>query len=478
MIDFLTFVWSTMKVPARSFWLLLRAKLSLRVAFWVFLSIVLIEVIIFIPSYARREQELIEQVQAVSTAKVAAVFQLVGDDQSAEQVARQFAALTYYSDIVGYAVYTTDGRLVGSLGEQPRMVPQDLTSQEMGLRVDQSGQRLDVAWARTWMRKNYVVVLRHDISHVQAELKSFGLRIAGLVVIISLFVTVTTMAVLGKLVILPILRLRDDLHMAGMCLDGEVDRNSFYSFSLGRRDELGDVMGEFRQMYDRVRSAIAIRAASENALRAEKAKSEELLLNILPKPIAERLKQQEAIADGYAEVTVLFADIVGFTELSGRISPQEVVELLNDVFSMFDHLSQHYGLEKIKTIGDAYMVAAGLPNFRPDHAQAIADMALAMQAQTQQFYHQSTKIDIRIGINTGPVVAGVIGRQKFSYDLWGDTVNVAARMESTGMPGKIQVTQTTYAKLKTEYEFEERGLVTIKGKGEMLTYWLIGRRFT
>ncbi|MBD1894002.1 PAS domain S-box protein [Coleofasciculus sp. FACHB-129] len=223
---------------------------------------------------------------------------------------------------------------------------------------------------------------------------------------------------------------------------------------------------------------ITNRKVAEEALRYQQEQSELLLLNILPAPIAERLKLQEStIADSFAEVTVLFADIVGFTQLSADTSPTELVELLNKIFSAFDRLSELHGLEKIKTIGDAYMVVGGLPMPHNDHAQAIADMALDMQDAIALFNLKNAKnFQIRVGISTGPVVAGVIGIKKFIYDLWGDTVNTASRMESHGLAGRIQVTATTYELLRDEYVFEERGLIHVKGKGEMTTYLLIGRK--
>ncbi|MCT7984754.1 response regulator [Laspinema sp. A4] len=213
-------------------------------------------------------------------------------------------------------------------------------------------------------------------------------------------------------------------------------------------------------------------------LQDEQAKSELLLLNILPKPIAERLKAGErTIADNFSDVTVLFADIVGFSQLSSHLSPPELVEFLNHIFSLFDELADKYGLEKIKTIGDAYMVVGGLPMPRPDHAQAIAQMALDMlDATTQLRTNHGETIAMRIGISTGPVEAGVIGTKKFSYDLWGDTVNTASRMESHGIPGRIQVTTSTYECLANDFLFEHRGLIPVKGKGEMLTYLLMGKK--
>jgi len=222
---------------------------------------------------------------------------------------------------------------------------------------------------------------------------------------------------------------------------------------------------------------ITVRKAWQEALHYEQEQAERLLLNILPKLIAQRLKQLEStIADNFEEVTVLFADIVGFTELSARFPPAQVVELLNRIFSAFDELSDYYGLEKIKTIGDAYMVVGGLPTPRPDHAEAIANMALDMQQVITEFNNQNNQtLSIRIGINSGPVVAGIIGIKKFSYDLWGDTVNIASRMESQGLPDQIQVTEFTYKKLQANYWFEERGMIQVKGKGKMTTYFLKGK---
>jgi adenylate cyclase len=217
---------------------------------------------------------------------------------------------------------------------------------------------------------------------------------------------------------------------------------------------------------------------SRHALAEEERKSEHLLLNILPAAIASRLKEKEqTIADGFAEVSILFADIVGFTRLSTRMPPDSVVAMLNEIFSIFDQLTERHRLEKIKTIGDAYMVVGGLPEPRPDHLQAIAELALDMREEIDRLPPRNGEHpQIRIGINTGPVVAGVIGRNKFAYDLWGDAVNTAARMESSGVPGHIQVTHAVYVGLRERYVLEERGTLAIKGKGDMTTYFLAGRR--
>jgi class 3 adenylate cyclase len=212
-------------------------------------------------------------------------------------------------------------------------------------------------------------------------------------------------------------------------------------------------------------------------LDLEREKSERLLLNVLPTSIATRLKQTEAvIADGFPDVTVMFADSVDFTRRSERIAPEQVVESLNDLFSVFDQLARERGLEKIKTIGDAYMVVGGLPDPRPDHAEAVAEMALAIRAEVAGHVDPGGQpLAVRIGIDTGPVVAGVIGTSRFSYDLWGDTVNTASRMESHGVPGCIQVTARTYQRLRDHYRFERRGPIPVKGKGDIVTYLLEGR---
>jgi class 3 adenylate cyclase len=226
--------------------------------------------------------------------------------------------------------------------------------------------------------------------------------------------------------------------------------------------------------------AVRSRRALDRAHRlllAEQERSERLLLNVLPAPIATRLKQrEEVIADRFADVTVLFADLVDFTPRAERIAPEQVVAVLNELFSSFDQLAQQQRLEKIKTIGDAYMVAAGLPEPRPDHAQAAAEMALAIRDEVARRSDPSGQpLQVRIGIDTGPVVAGVLGTSKFSYDLWGDTVNTASRMESYGVAGCIQVTTRTYQRLKDGYRFERRGPIQVKGKGELVTYLLLGR---
>jgi adenylate cyclase len=211
-------------------------------------------------------------------------------------------------------------------------------------------------------------------------------------------------------------------------------------------------------------------------LGSERARSERLLLNVLPAPIAERLKQQEAvIADRFDAVSVLFADIVGFTPLSVGMSAEELVAMLDGLFARLDEMTRRRGLEKIRTIGDAYMVAAGVPNPRGDHAPVLVDLGLDMLRAA----HDGSRghpLQLRIGISSGPAVAGVIGRTKFQYDIWGDTVNTASRMESHGVPGRIHVSESTRLLIEDTYICEARGIIEVKGKGPMTTYLVVGPR--
>ena len=218
------------------------------------------------------------------------------------------------------------------------------------------------------------------------------------------------------------------------------------------------------------------RDRAHRLLSEEQERSERLLLSILPRPIAERLKvSQGVIAERSDEVTVLFADITGFTPAAERLPAEEVVMLLDEIFSAFDELVARHGLEKIKTIGDGYLVAAGIPTPRADHAEATARLALAMRERLGRL-PAAAGLSLRVGIDSGPVVAGVIGRSKFGYDLWGDTVNTASRMESHAPTGAIQVTERSYRRLADSFLFERRPGVPVKGKGEMTTYLLLGER--
>jgi len=207
-------------------------------------------------------------------------------------------------------------------------------------------------------------------------------------------------------------------------------------------------------------------------LNAERERAEQLLLNVLPAQVALELKEQGHVAARrFDSISVLFADISGFTPMSAAMAPEELVDQLNEVFTFFDDLAERYGVEKIRTIGDAYMVAAGVPEPRDDHASVLARMALDITS-----YAASTSLRFRVGIHSGPAVAGVIGTKKFQYDVWGDTVNTASRMESHGEPGRIQVSEATHRLIDDEFVATRRGPVDVKGLGVLETWWLESRR--
>ena len=236
------------------------------------------------------------------------------------------------------------------------------------------------------------------------------------------------------------------------------------------QDEIGILADTFNSM-------TATLQVTLDSLRLEQEKSENLLLNILPKDIADLLKNKpDSIAEQYSEASILFADVVNFTPMSSLMKPMELVGLLNKVFSQFDGLVEKYDLEKIKTIGDCYMVASGVPRPRHDHAKVITCLALDMQEIVRQSDYFGRKLTFRIGINSGPVVAGVIGRKKFIYDLWGDAVNTASRMESNGTGGLVQITQETYNLIQDDFVCEARGVINVKGKGELPVWFVHGRR--
>ena len=240
-------------------------------------------------------------------------------------------------------------------------------------------------------------------------------------------------------------------------------------------DAIGRLALAFNSMNVELRDAMQSVERQAAEIEVQREVANDLLRNILPEPITKRLASETTIADWHGQVTVLFADLVGFTQLGSMLSATELVSKLNEVFSAFDDLVEKHGLEKIKTIGDCYMAVGGLPESHEDHAEIVADMALEMlpvlEEVTSGWGHE---LKIRVGMNSGAVVAGVIGKSKFIYDLWGDAVNVASRMESHGVVGRVQVSQSTYELLKDKYDFEDRGMIDIKGKGQKHTYLIVG----
>ena len=457
-----------------------KARLSRRIVFWVFASLFIIEAVLLVPSVQKREKELLMQFKQLSSVKVSFITMAYPNESERQFLARvsELEVNEMFAEVKGGAIYASDGQMVGTFGEPPQLSFEQVNRDNEPYLYGPRGTWYEVAWHPDDIENNdYTLIIRYDGASIQEELWNYKLRIAGLVVLISAVVTSATMVVLGLVAIAPILRLRDDLIAAGEALSKDEAELDFYSLSVKRSDELGEVMEAFGQMFGRVRKEIGDRKRAEAILRKEQEKSDRLLLNILPAAIAEKLKEGHShIADGFPEVTILFTDLVGFTKLSEKISPRSLVQLLNEIFSSFDALCDRHGLEKIKTIGDAYMVVGGLPMPRKDHAEAIAEIALDMQEEIIRFNaRKNTNLSIRIGINTGPVVAGVIGTSKFIYDLWGDAVNTANRMESHGIPGQIQVTEATYQLLQDKYLWKERGIIHVKGKGKMMAYLLVGR---
>ncbi|MFN5854519.1 MAG: adenylate/guanylate cyclase domain-containing protein [Pseudanabaenaceae cyanobacterium] len=486
---------------------LLQAKLSRRITLLIFLSLTLIEGILLVPSYFRRQDELTAQLEEVSAAKIATLIKIARIDTAdhpellAQAVLRNAEAVKDDPRVLGWTVLSAEGKVLTTYGEAPLIKSDDLlNNRSKGLDTKRfhrwEGNKYDVAYDVSWLKGKGLLVVRHEAGYIKEDLKLYVWRIIGLVVIIAIFLTGSTLLILANIAILPILQLQRDLEGVvdaiqpmnqipeDTCPNQNpppqlVEPTEFYAMShssLHRGDELGELMQAFREMYLRVRQEITDRYRAEQTIAEEKAISEKLLLNLLPEVIADRLKQGEkVIADGFSEVTVLFADIVNFTELASQIAPVDLVCLLNQIFSGFDGLADQYGLEKIKTIGDAYMVVGGLPCHRDDHAIAVAHMALSMQRMISQINTPlGQPFALRIGIHSGPVVAGVIGIKKFIYDLWGDTVNVASRMESHGQPGAIQVSPATASHLNSKFTLELRGAIAIKGKGMMETYWLRG----
>lgn len=332
------------------------------------------------------------------------------------------------TDDEGHALHAKDGHCLGVVGL-------DITDRKMRAALDDAG--------------------------------SLALRISLAMLGVTLLVSIG----IGTLLTRPILALTDTVRRFA-------DKDFGVRTKISSHDEVGQLGHDFNQMADSIQLHSEhledLVAQRTKELSDEQQTSERLLLNVLPQPIATRLKGGESlIVDRFEAVTVLFADICGFTVMSQQTTPEKLVTMLNDLFSLFDKLAEEHGLEKIKTIGDAYMVVSGIPNPVPDHAQRIARMGKDIIAGVADYAAKTeTPLQIRIGVHSGPVVAGVIGQKKFIYDLWGDTVNTASRMESHGVPNRVQVSEATAALLGDAYELEPRGEIDIKGKGKMRTFLL------
>ncbi|MGD1939586.1 MAG: adenylate/guanylate cyclase domain-containing protein [Cyanophyceae cyanobacterium] len=473
-----------------------RAKLSKKIAIGVFASIVVIELGIFVPSFWREKREQIDQVAVLSETAMGALGSRESGEGAMDEMGSMMASpleqpkilakleenLEANPNLLGIAIYGLDGQMLGEIGDRPALrwekqwslQSQDGSSAGGDRRfyheLSSDWSRLDIAWPSS-QEQPYTVVMRHNFTRSRTALHWFAARIAGLVLIISVFVTGVTIVVVYWTTVGPVLTLRRELEKVAASL-ANPDQAAGVLCPVGdRTDELGDVQRAFNTMYQTIHQEIASRRQAER-------QSDELLRNILPVMIAERLKQGErTIAERFEDATVLFADLVGFTTLAAQLPPRELVEILNQVFSRFDQLADRYDLEKIKTIGDAYMVVGGVPMTHCSCGiTAIAEMALSMLDVLEDINNElNLDLKLRIGIHHGPVIAGVIGLRKFIYDLWGDTVNVASRMESHGGENRIHTTDVVYQALGDRYAFEKRGTIPIKGRGEMKTYWLLKR---
>ena len=471
-----------------------KPKLSRRIGALVFLSLILVEGVVLIPSYFNRRRELLLAKETASQELLTITKEELSRGYDIDEIKNLFKDLDKKTNvnktsiIKGAALYTIEGSLISRFGEPVQIVPnmnQAIKNHRLA-KMTNGGKRYEVAWCSYHLNYQYILIVSHDSSDIGAKLFGYVGRIFLAVFIIAIVVTGSTMIIVTVTIITPFLKLKDDFDRVVDAIKEKDAKPCFETLSaiqlrsqmdMTIQDEMTEVFTAFHQMFDRIYDEMKQRQAVESALREEQSKSDKLLLNVLPACIADRLKEKEsAIADKFESVTILFADLVNFTTLSTHIMPVDLVCLLNNIFSRFDDLAEANGLEKIKTIGDAYMVVGGIPMEKLDHAQAIANMALQMREALTEFNTETNQnFALRIGINTGPVVAGVIGRRKFAYDLWGDTVNVASRMESHGIPGKIQVTHETYLQIRDSYHLEPRGKIAIKGRGELETYFLNDR---
>ncbi|NEQ49400.1 MAG: adenylate/guanylate cyclase domain-containing protein [Leptolyngbya sp. SIO3F4] len=448
---------------------LFKSRLSRKIATSIFLSLAAIEFVIFIPSYHQRRADKLRELEAVSEEVLLTVkANVMVDMLSMQLLSSAQATLSPDTIILGAALYDYQGQQLDSFGEVPALSSPAGGLDTIQRQLEVSGTRYDVAWPSKQFEDRYVLVIRHDATAVKRYMVQYSIGIFCIVVLISAFLTLVTLLLLGRFVINPLLLLRDDLCQAADVVH-QPEAAEFKSLKHSSRGELGEVIQAFASMFRQISQEVQERERAQSALRVEQEKTEALLRNVLPVAIANRLKNdlsnRMAIASRFEHVTILFADIVGFTQLAAHTAPTDLVCQLNDIFSVFDTLAERHGLEKIKTIGDAYMVVGGLPAPMENHAEAVMAMAIDMQAAVKQHTFQ-----LRIGINTGPVVAGVIGKKKFSYDLWGDAVNIASRMESHGVVDRIQVSADTYELIGDKFQFEDRGCIALKGRGQARTY--------
>lgn len=457
---------------------MLRARLARRIAFWIFLNFLVVEALVLVPSVLRQADRLGAQLRQVSSAKID---WLVAEGQAGSSpellaAVQRLRRSSMLQAIEGASLYrASSGERLGGFGARPQLSGAQASRDRIEGRWYPLRGSYDAVWGPESLGGDHLLVMRHEASSIRAGLLSYTLNITLIVLGIAAFLTLITLVVMQRLVIGRIVTLRDRLVLAGRALaSGATSSPESLLLPPGAADEVGDVEQAFNQSFLTTAAEMERRRVAERSAQQEQARADQLLLNILPSPIAAEMKQgRRTIAETHADVSVLFADIEGFTALAARLPCHALVQLLNQVFTAFDQLCERHGLEKIKTIGDNYMVVGGLPLPHEGHADAMAAMALDMQAWMREFRSpEADGMALRIGMHSGPVVAGVIGTKKFIYDLWGETVNIASRMESHGIAGRIQVSEALARRLEPRFHVQQRGSLLLKGVGAMTTYWL------
>lgn len=489
-----------MSAQAKGDFKLPTGRLSRKVVFWVFTSVVAIEAILLIPSVWRREREFLSQITEISAGKVAVIKKVTPQEGTAAEFLQQLEKLQHIQPIdligklqhiiVGGALYKSDGSLVGTFGEEPKMSFDDVHSQGLMTVRSQDGDRYEAVWTPKMMQKGYTLIVRHDTSSVQPELNAFILRIAGLVLIISVVVTAGTWYALNPLVITPILRLRKDLIGAGEAVSKDEEPPDFYSASVQRQDELGDVISAFNQMFHQITEAISDRKRAEANLAStnrELEKSNRLIKKVFGRYLTDEIVEKLlATPEGLKlggerrEITILTSDLRGFTAISERLSPEEVVKILNFYFEyMADAITKYQGTID-EFLGDGILVLFGAPTAREDDAQrAIAcavEMQLAMQPVNSKMKAWGLpSLEMGIGINTGEVVVGNIGSEKRTkYGIVGSNVNLTYRIESYTIGGQILISQPTLEAAGEIVKVVGQKQVQPKGVKEPITIYEVG----
>ena len=472
-------------------------RLSRKVVFWVFAGVVAIETIILVPSVWRREREFLKQIAETSAGKVGVIKKVTPQETSKEEFLQQVAKLQDTPPIdligklqhliVGGAIYRSDGAFIGTFGEVPQLSFSDVTREGLKYWRSGDGNRYDAVWTPTEMERDYILILRHDTSSVWLELKAFVLRIAGLVLIISIFVTVGTWIGLDSIVIAPIFCLRNDLIKAGNAIVEDREAPDFYSASVKRDDELGDVIVAFNKMFHQITEAISDRKRAEASLaksNQELAKSNQLIRQVFGRyltdeVVANLLETPEGLTLGgeRRKITILTSDLRGFTAISERLSPEEVVKILNFYFEYMAEAITKYQGTIDEFLGDGILVLFGAPTARDNDAQrAIAcaiEMQLAMVPVNEQMKAWGLPpLEMGIGINTGEVVVGNIGSEKRTkYGIVGNNVNLTYRIESYTIGGQILISEPTLKEAGEIVKIYSQKQVRVKGVRDPITIY-------